>query len=57
MPGFGLELIEREGHRKRTVMTASDYDELAEMLAERTGTSERVADICTDGGQTTGGDD
>ncbi|WP_423745099.1 hypothetical protein V5735_03475 (plasmid) [Haladaptatus sp. SPP-AMP-3] len=48
MPGFGLELIEREGHRKRTVMTASDYDELAKMLAERTGG--RVEDVYTDGG-------
>ncbi|WP_158413680.1 hypothetical protein [Haladaptatus cibarius] len=51
MRGFGLELIEREGHRSSTVMTASDYEELLEKLAERTGTSGRIESICTDGGE------
>lgn len=53
MSGFGLEVIERNGHRSRTAMTASDWDELAEKIAAKTGVKIDPEDIqlAADGGQ------
>jgi hypothetical protein len=59
MPGFGLEVIEHNGYRERTVVTASDWDELAEKIAAKTGVTVDSEDVqkLTDGGKRPGGDD
>lgn len=45
-----LQVIERDGHSKRHVMSADDYEELAEKLAEKTGVRVNARDLLPDGG-------
>ena len=52
MRGFGLVVLECNGHRKRTAITADNYEELAEKIAEKAGIRLPVdEDLLTDGGE------